>query len=76
MSKSLTFLSPEELKAGDTVGIVFWIPAGWSRYYRHPCVEKATVEKISAKRKSFKIGDRTFRTRISMIVLLFITISR
>ena len=74
MSKSLTFLSPEELKVGDTVGIVFWIPAGWSRYYRHPCVEKATVEKISAKRKSFKIGR--FRTRISMIVLLFITISR
>lgn len=60
MSKSLTFLSPEELKVGDTVGIVLWIHAGWSRYYRHPCVEKATVEKISAKRKSFKIGDRTF----------------
>ena len=51
MSKSLTFLLPEELKVGDTVGIVFWIPAGWSRYYRHPCVEKATVEKISAKTK-------------------------
>ena len=59
MSKSLTFLTPDKLQVGDTVGIVSWIATGWSRYYRHPCVEKATVEKISPKRKSFKIGDRT-----------------
>lgn len=63
MSDSLTFLTPDKLQVGDTVGIVHWISVGWSRYYKHPFVTKANIEKISPKRKSFTIGDSTFSDR-------------
>ena len=51
---TLKVLNKDDLKVGDTVGIVRYVRCGWGSYFRHARVYRAKIIRITPKRTKFE----------------------
>lgn len=69
MNSNLILYDLDNLKVGDTVGIIYEITYSWRRVYRHRLVEKCVIERITPKRTKFvlsgniELSDKEMKTR-------------